>query len=109
MRFDPSGRPTSNPDGGELFCESHYPPRTGVSRPPVQTPLKALDQFERVIKAEVEPAEVERATTELRKALAPWEPKPAPEPKRKPLSLTADHPDQADLADETRKRGEDAS
>jgi hypothetical protein len=47
MRFDPSGHPTSNPDGGELFCESHYPPRTGALRPPVQTPLKALAQFER--------------------------------------------------------------
>ncbi|HEY1864537.1 MAG TPA: hypothetical protein VGG77_12820 [Roseiarcus sp.] len=134
-RFDPSGRPTSNPDGGELFCESHYPPRTGASRPPVQTPLKALDQFEREfagLTARLEAAfvvdapdddarndasgafgayreEVERFRTELRKALAPWEPKPKPESKRKPLSLASDHPDQGDLADETRKRGEDAS
>jgi hypothetical protein len=104
-RFDSSGRPTSETKA-ELFCESHYPPRARVLRPPVQTPLEALDQFERVIKAEDESAEVERALTELRKALAPWEPKR--EPKHKLLSLTADHPDQGDLTDEAGRRGEDA-
>ena len=133
-RFDRGGRPTSDPDGGELFCQLHYPPRTSASRPPAQTPLEALAQFEREftdLAARLEAAfvvdapdddarddasgtfgayreEVERFLTDLRKALAPWEPKPKPKPKRK-LSLAGDHPNQSDLADETGKRGEDAS
>jgi hypothetical protein len=133
-RLDSSGRPTSRSEG-ELFCESHYPPRTDGSRSPMQTPLKALDQFERkftdltagfatavIVDGPDDDAlsdasgtfgadrdEVRRFLTELRTALEAWEPKLEPKPKRKPLSLASDHPDQGDLADETRKRGEDAA
>jgi hypothetical protein len=124
-RYDAGGRPTSDTTG-QLFCDQHKPPRTRIPHARPTTPLDALEQFERVLASEGAPfreaiteneisaledydAEIKRALAELRRALALWEPKPESKPKRKPLSLASDHPDQGDLADETRKRGEDAS
>lgn len=49
-RFDPSGRPTSSPDG-LFFCEGHFPPQKRIPRAAAVTPNEAVEEFERLLAA----------------------------------------------------------